>query len=151
LGDDSSVRKAWQADDARYRTFERDFRRAIGRFVVRKFRRPAPVLRVLRRGRRLVDRTTEHVRAEEPTTASGTSAKEYVLLSLGNRDRYHALMERVVRLISRGRVRAYSVGTEAARMRKRARRNARTARRLFRQARDEPPLSPAPASPNRRW
>ena len=143
LAEDADVLAAWNSTKERFEDQQRVETRAAKRLARRGFKRPAPFLRTLDRLQDTIDLTRERVRDEEPSTDSGTSAKDYVLLSLSSYERAYRLTRRGTRQVVAGQERGFRTFTAAGRHLKRAERRARTARRLFEDARSEPPLEPA--------
>lgn len=140
---DASVKAAGDAQDARFSALANQQRKATIAWTKadRSKRTSAPLLRILKKADRLEDVVTRNVKAESPSTPTGSQAKLLVIRSNANFSRYLKALGRAVRLATAGKItpanRQLKLATGWA---KRADQQAQESKRLFAQV-----LPPAPA------
>jgi hypothetical protein len=132
---DRSVRRAWNADDAK---FKRHGER-VGTYYLRwersGYERKGPLLEELAATRRTLDGTRAAVRAEPASSKPGARARYWALRSMRAFDEDLATQHRAVRARSAGRrARARRLFADAEEDMTRSFRFARRAKRLFREA-----------------
>lgn len=132
---DSSIERAWDADDKQFTELGKSSRTAFLKWQDSGFERSGPVLRVNRRTRALLRKNRAAVAAEQPSTDTGATAKGLALLS---DDQFATQLRREargVRLTTAGKRQAGNRAFAAAeRALKRSAESAKAARSLFRQA-----------------
>lgn len=141
LADDASVLRAWERNDRQFAALGREAGRAVTTFD--RTRRAGPLLGVIARTRALIVKTRNGVIAEQPSTATGGSARLAAVRSLAHFYRsLGALRSRVLASVRGDRRAAMAHGARAEAEAKRSEAQARLAVSLFRQA----GLSPAGAT-----
>lgn len=132
---DSSIERAWDADDRQFTQLGKDSRTAFRKWLDSGYERSGPVLRVNKRTRLLLRKNRAAVAAEQPSTETGGDAKRLALLSDDLFARQLRRQARGVRLTTAGKLQAGNRAFGAAdRALKRSAEAAKAARSLFRQA-----------------
>jgi hypothetical protein len=135
LASDRSVKRAWDADDAKFAEHGNRVSAHYREWERSGFKKEGPLLRELGATRNTLDGTRAAVRGERASSETGEKARYWALRSMRVFDGQLATEQRGVRARSNGkRSRARRLFDEAAESAERAARFARRAVRLFRQA-----------------
>lgn len=125
--DDASVKAAWDSEDAAFTELGKSVDRQAKRWADRGFTRDGRLLRLMRRGERLSRTVVERLNAEQPSSPTGTEAREWAIRSTSTFARYFVVQRRFIRAMSP------NPSARAQRLNRRAR---RLNRRSIRQARE---------------
>ena len=126
---DKSVYRAYVSRDQDFAYLGGDLGRSLRRWERSGHRRQAPVLKVLRRGHKLIGELARVVKAEEPSSSNGTRGKKYALATLRYMDRSFTFLSKGIRARTAGHLAAAkrymakwrSLDRQAGRAEKRAR------------------------------
>jgi hypothetical protein len=143
---DRSVYRAYVSRDSDFAHLGGDLGRALRRWNRSGHKRQAPVLKVLRRGHKLIGELAGVVRAEPPSSAKGKRDKKYALATLTFLDRSFTALGKGVRARTAGHLKAAkSYMAKASNLDDRAGRAEKRARKYFKAA--GVPIKSDPASP----
>lgn len=132
---DVSVKKAWDGNDKQFTKLGRQERKAFRHWTRSGFTDSAPVLRPLKAAIKLLRVNTANVKAEDPSSALGRKAKKYALRCNASFRLNLIYLARGVRLTTAGKRGAGKRRfAKADRYLARSRRQAKVAKKLFKQA-----------------
>ena len=105
---DATVKAAWEAHDAQFHRLARQQAKAFAAWTNadHSSKTSKPVLRSLKAADKLEHLVNRNVKAESPSTPTGTQAKRYVVRSNTSYSHYLTTLERAVRLATDGKTTA---------------------------------------------
>ncbi len=127
--DDASIKRAWDSEDAAFTTLGKSVAREFDRWARRGHTRDSKLLSLLRRGETLTRTVEQRVNAEQPSSPSGTEAKNWALRSLATFAAHFVAERKAVRAAPGAR--AQRLGREADRLAKRSETEAKEAKKHF--------------------
>jgi hypothetical protein len=142
MATDATVEAAWDADDAKFTKLGKQFRKGLRVWEKSGRRKPGRALKANRRARKLLRGTIKRVRAEEPSSVTGTRAKRYAVGSMTDFAKELKYQAAIIRRIT-ARKSTKALVRRAYKYTKRSRARSKRARKLFRQAQREAAAPPA--------
>ena len=105
--DDASMKRAWDSQDPAFTELSKSVDREMKRWVKRRWKGDAKLLRLFKRGETLTARVEQAVNAEQPSTPQGSEAKTWILKSLATFKSHFAEERKAVRAAPSKRARTY--------------------------------------------
>ena len=129
--DDASMKRAWDSQDPAFTELSKSVDREMKRWVKRRWKRDAKLLRLFKRGETLTVRVEQAVNAEQPSSQQGTDAKPLIMNALATLKQHFVVSRKAVRAAPSKRAERY--GEEADALFDRGAADAKKARELLAQ------------------